>query len=282
MIAIPRGVAITRLLARGAIALWLLTCVAPCAAFDQQHAAWTSLLSQQVQWNAAGTATTVDYDGMLRNREQLKAYLTELSAVTRAEFDSWPQAQRRAFLINAYNALTVELILTRYPKLKSIRDLGSLFSSPWKQRFFTLFGEEQSLDGIEHGLLRGAADFDDPRIHFAVNCASIGCPALRPEAYVAAALDAQLEDQTRRFFSDRTRNRFDPATGTLYLSSILDWYAEDFERPFRGGASVGAFVARFAEPLGIDAATAQHLVAGDIEIEFLDYDWSLNRKAPGG
>lgn len=145
--------------------------------------------------------------------------------MTRADFDGWPQAQRRAFLINAYNAFTVDLILTRYPKLKSIRDLGSLFSSPWKQSFFTLFGEEQSLDGIEHGLLRGAPDFDDPRIHFAVNCASIGS-ALRPEAYWAEVLDAQLEDQTRRFFGDRTRNRFDATSATLYLSSILDWYAE--------------------------------------------------------
>lgn len=267
---------------RVAIALLCWALAAPALAFDHQHPAWTSLLSQQVQWNAAGTATTVDYDGMLRNREQLKAYVTELSAVTRADFDGWPQAQRRAFLINAYNALTVELILTRYPRLKSIRDLGSLFSSPWKQRFFTLFGEEQSLDGIEHGLLRGAADFDDPRIHFAVNCASIGCPALRPEAYRAEVLDAQLEDQTRRFFGDRTRNRFDATSATLYLSSILDWYAEDFERAFRGGASVGAFVARYAEQLGIDAPAARRLAAGEIDIEFLDYDWSLNRKTPGG
>lgn len=239
------------------------------------------MLAQHVQWNAAGTATTVDYDRMLSERGSLKAYLTELSSVSRAEFDGWPQAQRRAFLINAYNAWTVELILTRYPKLESIRDLGSLFSSPWKQSFFTLLGEKQSLDGIEHGLLRGAADFDEPRIHFAVNCASIGCPALRPEAYRADILDAQLEDQTRRFLSDRTRNRFDAHGATLYLSRIFDWYAEDFERPYRGGASVGAFAARYAEQLGIDAATAQHLAAGEIDIEFLDYDWSLNRRAPG-
>ena len=262
-----------------ALLLWI--CAAPAFAFDHQHGAWTSLLAQHVQWNAAGTATTVDYDGLLKDREQLKTYLTELSNVTRAEFDGWPQAQRRAFLINAYNAYTVELILTRYPKLQSIRDLGSLFSSPWKQSFFTLLGEKQSLDGVEHGLLRGAADFDDPRIHFAVNCASIGCPALRPEAYRAEILDAQLEDQTRRFFVDRTRNRFDAGSASLYLSRILDWYAEDFERPFRGGASVGAFAARYAEQLGLDAATARRLAAGEIDIEFLDYDWSLNRKTPG-
>jgi len=268
------------LLARLAIALLFCACAAPSFAFDHQHGAWTSLLAQYVQWNAAGTATTVDYDGLLRDREPLKSYLTELSSPSRAEFDGWPQAQRRAFLINAYNAYTVELILTRYPKLLSIRDLGSLFSSPWKQSFFMLLGEKQSLDGIEHGLLRGAADFDEPRIHFAVNCASVGCPALRPEAYRAEILDEQLEDQTRRFFSDRTRNRFDAAGTTLYLSRILDWYAEDFERPFRDGASVAAFAAHYAQALGVDQATAQRLMADEVDIEFLDYDWSLNRKAP--
>jgi len=276
------GATQSRRLQRLAVALLLWTCATSAAAFDPQHAAWTSLLAQHVQWNAAGSATTVDYDGLLRDRAPLKAYLTELSSVSRANFDAWPQAQRRAFLINAYNAYTVELILSRYPKLQSIRDLGSLFSSPWKQSFFTLLGEKQSLDGIEHGLIRGAADYDDPRIHFAVNCASIGCPALRPEAYRAEVLDAQLEDQTRRFFGDRTRNRFDAASATLYLSSILDWYAEDFERPFRGGASLAAFVAHYAQPLGIDDAAAQRLLAGDIDIEYLDYDWSLNRKTPGG
>ena len=276
------GATQSRRLQRLAVALLLWTCATSATAFDPQHAAWTSLLAQHVQWNAAGSATTVDYDGLLQDHAPLKAYLTELSSVSRANFDAWPQAQRRAFLINAYNAYTVELILTRYPKLQSIRDLGSLFSSPWKQSFFTLLGEKQSLDGIEHGLIRGAADYDDPRIHFAVNCASIGCPALRPEAYRAEVLDAQLEDQTRRFFGDRTRNRFDATSATLYLSSILDWYAEDFERAFRVGASVGAFVARYAEQLGIDAPAARRLAAGEIDIEFLDYDWSLNRKTPGG
>ena len=262
-----------------ALLMWI--CAAPAFAFDHQHAAWTSLLAQHVQWNAAGSATTVDYDGLLQDHAPLKAYLTELSSVSRANFDGWPQAQRRAFLINAYNAYTVELILSRYPKLQSIRDLGSLFSSPWKQSFFTLLGEKQSLDGIEHGLLRGAADFDEPRIHFAVNCASIGCPALRPEAYRAEVLDAQLEDQTRRFFGDRTRNRFDAAKATLYLSRILDWYAEDFERPFRGGASVGAFVARYAEQLRGQVATPWLLNTHEIDIEVLVYDWSLNRELPG-
>lgn len=252
----------------------------PAAAFDLQHSAWTGLLAGHVHWNAAGSASAVDYDGLARDRAALSAYLGQLSAVPRSEFDGWAKADRRAFLINAYNAWTVELILRSFPKLKSIKDLGSLFSTPWKQRFFTLFGEQQSLDGIEHGLLRGAADYDDPRVHFAVNCASVGCPALRPEAYRGVDLDTQLDDQTRRFLRDAARNRFDAAERTLYLSPIFDWYESDFEHGWLGADSVAAFVARYPEELALDDASVAQLKGGDVDIEYLDYDWSLNAARP--
>jgi hypothetical protein len=257
----------------------LLSLGGPLRAFDPEHQAWTDLLAQHVQWNAAGTATSVDYDGLLADHARLKSYLAELSAVPSAQVAGWSKSERRAFLLNAYNAFTIELILRAWPKVGSIKDLGSLFSSPWKQRFFTLFGKQQHLDGIEHDLIRGAADYDDPRIHFAVNCASIGCPALRPEAYRGADLEAQLDDQTRRFLRDRTRNRFDAADGTLYLSRIFDWYGEDFERGLLGSQSVTAFVAGYPAELGIDAASAAKLTTGEFDIEFLDYDWALNRSA---
>jgi hypothetical protein len=197
--------------------------------------------------------------------------------VPRAEFDAWPKAERTAFLVNAYNAWTVELILTAWPDLASIKDLGSLLRSPWKRRFFDLLGEERHLDDVEHGLLRGAPDFDEPRIHFAVNCASIGCPALRPEAFTADALEAQLEDQTRRFLADRTRNRWDGSEGRLYLSPIFDWYGGDFEKPWRGAASVQAFAARYREALGLDDAAVALLAAGGARVAWTDYDWALNR-----
>jgi hypothetical protein len=261
--------------------LLLLTLLTPAwAQFNQQHQAWTNLLQAHVHWNAEGTASAVDYSGLRRDRAMLEVYLQQLAAVPKADFERWQKAERRAFLINAYNAQTVALILSGDADLKSIKDLGSLFTSPWKKRFFTLFGEQQNLDGIEHGLLRGAADYDDPRIHFAVNCASVGCPALRPEAYRADILDAQLEDQTQRFLRDRSRNRLDPMGPTLYLSKIFDWYGEDFTRGFRGTASVAAFAAHYRQELGIDEMTARKLAAGDIEIDFLDYDWSLNRIQP--
>jgi hypothetical protein len=259
------------------IALLLSASMTPVWAFDHQHAAWTDLLARHVTWNTQETASAVDYDGFLRDRAALFSYLKDVSAVGQSDFNAWTLAERRAFLINAYNAHTVELILTQYPDLKSIRDLGSFFKAPWKQQFFTLLGKPQTLDGVEHGLLRGAKDFDDPRIHFAVNCASIGCPALRPEAYRPADLDRQLDEQTERFLRDRSRNRFDAGTGTLNLSSIFDWYADDFDLPFRGATSRAAFLALYRDALGIDAATAAKLAAGEIKVDFLDYDWSLNR-----
>lgn len=246
-------------------------------AFDHQHAAWTALLANHVRWNAEGTASSVDYAGFKGERKALAAYLATLSAVPRAEFDRWSTPERQAFLINAYNAYTVELILRADALPASIKDLGSLFRSPWKQRFFTLLGEERHLDDVEHDLLRGAEGFNEPRIHFAVNCASIGCPALRPEAYTAGALDAQLEDQTRRFLRDRSRNRYDAASDELQLSKIFDWYAVDFERDWRGTRSVGGFAALYADALALPAAVATRAASGDLAIDWTDYDWALNR-----
>lgn len=260
--------------------LMLTTTPAAQTGFDHRHLAWNTLLGQHVHWSDNGHASSVDYAGMRGNHAALKSYLAELSAVPRQAFAGWNKSQRRAFLINAYNAFTVELILAAQPQPASIKDLGSLFSSPWKQRFFTLFGVQQSLDGIEHGLIRGASDYDDPRIHFAVNCASVGCPALRPEAYLGTELDAQLEDQTVRFLGDHTRNRYDAMKQILYLSKIFDWYAKDFDRPFRGADSVATFAARYQKQLGMDAAAARKFSSGELVIKFLDYDWSLNRGQP--
>ena len=200
----------------------------PARADDPASAQWTALLAKHVSWNEEGTASGVDYAGFAEDRQRLGEYLESLSAVSMATYQGWNKAQCRAFLVNAYNAFTIELILTKYPDLESIKDLGSWFSSPWKQEFVDLLGTKRSLDEIEHELLRGSAEYDDPRIHFAVNCASVGCPALRPEAYTAEQLEAQLEDQTRRFLADRSRNRVDVQSQTVQVSKIFDWYGDDF------------------------------------------------------
>ncbi len=251
------------------------------AAFDHSHAAFSTLLARHVRWNAAGTATTVDYAALSRDHDALKAYTRTLSAVPLAEYSLWRQAERRAFLINAYNAFTLQLILSRYPDLESIRDFGNIvFNSPWKQRFFNLLGEARHLDDVEHGLLRGAADFDEPRIHFAVNCASVGCPALRPEAYAASRLDAQLGDQTRRFLRDRARNHFDPAPRpTASISPIFRWYRKDFEAGYQGIDSLRAFLARYSEALTDNVADRSLLKSGPLEVKFTEYSWELNDRS---
>jgi hypothetical protein len=246
-------------------------------AFDHGHAAFSRLLQRHVAWNAAGTATSVDYAGLQRERAALDAYLQHLSTVSNAGYGRWDTPHRQAFLINAYNAATLQLILQRYPDLGSIKELGSLLQSPWKRRFVALLGRQRSLDEIEHQLLRGAADYRDPRIHFAVNCASIGCPALRPEAYRADRLDAQLSDQTRRFLSDRSRNRFHAGKSVLHVSKIFDWYAADFDRH---AAGVPAFLASNAQSLGLSPGMAIRLRQGRLPLRYLDYNWKLNKRQP--
>jgi Protein of unknown function, DUF547 len=248
----------------------------PAAAqsFDHTHAAWTALLKKHVVLLGGGKASQLRYAGMAADRSALKAYTDSLSAVGSAAFNAFTKPQQMAFLINAYNAFTVELILTRYPQLASIKDLGSLLSNPWKPKFIKLLGTEMSLDNIEHDTLRVRGRFDDPRIHFAVNCASIGCPMLREEAFVADRLEAQLEEQTLRFMSDRSRNRY--ADGKLLLSKIFDWYGDDFKLGHKGIASLPAFAARYANQLADAPADRERIKAGTVEIGFLDYDWKLN------
>jgi Protein of unknown function, DUF547 len=248
--------------------------------FDHSHAEWTDLLKKHVSWKtqsgANAGASAVGYAGFKQDRSALSAYTKKLASVTRADYDRWTRAQKQAFLINAYNAYTIQLIVSQYPKLKSIKDLGSVISSPWSKRLYPLLGKPRSLDDIEHVMLRGAPDFNEPRIHFAVNCASIGCPALRPEAFVAQNLPAQLEDQTRRFLQDRSRNRFVSSEETLRISRIFDWYRGDFEKGHLGARTLPAFLARYAGSLGLSVAEKQALIDGDIDIEFTEYDWSLN------
>jgi hypothetical protein len=238
------------------------------------HQPWQQLLQSHVVVFRGGQATEVDYAGMSRDQVRLAAYLKTISAVTRTDFDRWPKDDQLAFLINAYNAWTVKLIVDADPGLESIRDLGSLLQSPWKKSFIPLLGETRSLDDIEHGLIRGSGRYGDPRIHFAVNCASIGCPALSPEAYVGSKLDRQLEQATRQFLADRTRNRLG-ASG-LEVSSIFRWYKEDFAAGWRGARSLGAFLALYDDALGLGPKQKSQLAGGQMPISFLEYDWRLN------
>ncbi len=249
-------------------------------AFDHEHSAFGALLTRHVVVATEGHSSAVRYTDLAAERTALQAYLQSLSSVAPSEYAGWTKPQRLAFLINAYNAFTLDLVLTRYPALASIKELGSLFQSPWKRRFFTLLGEERSLDDIEHGMIRAPGAFDEPRIHVAVVCASIGCPMLRPEAFVAARLEAQLEDSMRRFLADPARNRYDAANGKLRVSRIFDWYRKDFEQGHGGFDSLKATFARYADQLSPEAAARVHIHAGDYALSYLEYDWRLNDAAP--
>jgi hypothetical protein len=245
-------------------------------ALDHSHKGWDDLVKKHVKYTQGGNASRVDYAGFVRDRGELKSVLDEYSKVTKAEFDAWSKPQQQAFLINAYNAFTVELILTKYPDLKSIRDLGSFVSKPWSKKFFRLFGQDSYLDFIEHEVLRKDGVYDDPRVHVAVVCASIGCPMLRSDAFVAERLDAQLDDGMKRFLSDRSRNRYNPQARKLEVSKIFDWYGKDFERGHKGYTSVKATLARYADQLADKPEDRAAVRDQKADIAFLDYDWALN------
>ncbi len=250
--------------------------LARAQAFDHSHAAWNTLLGTHVKTFANGNASAVDYTTLKTERAALTAYLATLTAVSEADYGKWSKPQRLAFLINAYNAFTVELILTKYPDLESIKDLGSVFSAPWKKKFFSLLGQERHLDDVEHGIIRAPGAFDDPRIHVGVVCASIGCPMLRPDAFTPEKLDAQLDDGMKRFLADATRNRYDPIGGRLQISKIFDWYGKDFEKGHKGYDSLKTTFARHAAQLGATPEAQAKVRAGDYKLDFLDYDWKLN------
>jgi len=255
-----------------ALLLFLVAALAQAQSFDHGYTAWDGLVKRHVKWLPDNKQSRVDYAAFAKDRGELKKVLDALSAVPKAEFDGWSKEQRMALLINAYNAFTVEVILTKYPDIKSIKELGSFNRGPWKNEFFTLLGEKRSLDWIEHEQLRPL--YGDPRVHAAVNCASIGCPALRNEAFTAAKLDTQLEDGMMRFLGDRTRNRV--ADGKLQVNSIFKWFKEDFEKGQKGFSKVEDVFAKYATQLSDKPEEQAALKAKSLPVTHLDYDWSLN------
>ncbi|MSU53302.1 MAG: hypothetical protein CK538_02340 [Opitutia bacterium] len=137
-----------------------------------------------------------------------------------AKFARWPKADRLALLINLYNAQTLRLIITHYP-LESIRSIGALPGAAWREMIVRQGGRIMTLDQLEHKVIR--VEYNEPRIHFALVRAAVSCPVLRSEPFTGARLDAQLADQTKGFLATAEINRFDAATGTLYLSPLFKW-----------------------------------------------------------
>lgn len=228
------------------------------------HGPWSAMLGSYV------TDGMVDYDAFKRD-PRFAAYLRSLERVNPSAL---PQPERLAFWINMYNAFTIELINSRNER-RSIRNINKVLGiptrSPWAEPLISIRGRTLTLDDVEHTIIR--KEFNDPRIHVALVCAAMGCPPLRSEAFIAERLDAQLDDQARRFLAQRGKNRVDVAARTVHGSPIFTWYREDFGNTLAG---VGAFWARYVT----DSAAQALLRSGEFRWVDTDYDWSLNLRQP--
>jgi len=205
----------------------------------------------------------VDYQGFKDEEKKLDAYLKLLEETDTSKLS---RDEQLAFYINTYNATTIKLILSAYPDIKSIWDLGGrFFNKPFDKEVVRIEGKTISLDDLEHGIIRPR--FKEPRVHFAVNCASKSCPPIISEPYEGSTLDQQLTAVTRAFLNNPEKNYLDGKK--LYVSKIFKWFKEDFDDDV-----VGFFV-RFA-----DEELKEKLVSNSdkIKVKYLDYDWSLNGK----
>lgn len=216
------------------------------------YALWTEVLKTHV--NKQGQ---VDYPALLLNRAPLDKFVSQLGAAgpkTRPELFK-TDADKLAYYINAYNALTMFNVINRYPDIKSVTDSKASF---FVLTEFELDGDEVDLRALENDIVR--KQFDEPRIHFALNCASVGCPRLPAEPFLPATLEAQLERETQQFLHEKRNVKWEG--NTVWLSSIFDWYAVDFKP-----TPVGWIRANAKPDLNLPAK---------VSTRFQDYDWRLN------
>lgn len=210
------------------------------------HSIWNALLEENV------TATgEVNYDGFRQERAVLREYIASLGV--QMPETTWSHEETLAYWMNAYNAMTVDLILRNMP-LSSIKDIDK----PWDQRLWKLGEKWYNLDGIEHQILR---KMGDPRIHFGINCASFSCPPLLNEAFTAANVDAQLEQLAVNFVNDPRRNKI--SEENIVISKIFDWFAKDFKQD----GSLIDFLNKYATTT----------ISSKAKKRYMEYDWTLNR-----
>jgi hypothetical protein len=202
----------------------------------------------------------VDYAGFKTEEAKLDRFLKILENVAPAGLS---RNEQFAFYANAYNAWTIKLILSGYPGVTSIKDLGSLIKSPWKKEIVHIDGDVISLDHVEHDILRPR--YKDPRVHFAINCAAKSCPPLRPEPFSGKILDRQLEDSTRSFINDPKNYRLEG--NELYVSRIFKWFSEDFNDDV-----FGFFLKYTTGNLKKELEAKSERIV----VKYLPYDWSLN------
>ncbi|WP_432671188.1 DUF547 domain-containing protein [Flavobacterium sp. SM2513] len=218
---------------------------ADVATAPMQHDKWNTLLQKHVSCSGA-----VNYIGFQKDSKQLQVYLDELAA--NVPTTSWSKNEVLAYWINAYNAYTVRLILNHYPT-KSIKDI----KDPWGKKFFTLGTKKYSLEEIEHEILR---KMNEPRIHFAINCASFSCPNLLNEAYTGAKLEKQLDAAAKSFINDATKNTI--SSSKVEISKIFDWFGGDFKEK----GSIIDYLNKYS--------TVK--ISPKAKVSYKDYNWSLN------
>jgi len=220
------------------------------------HSIYATLLEKYVKNDR------VNYRGFKSEEAKLDQYLKVLE---RTDSKNLSRNEQFAFYVNAYNAWTIKLILSGYPGVKSIKDLGNIFKSPWKKKICRIDGDVLTLDDIEHKILRPR--FKDPRVHFAINCAALSCPPLGSEPYRGDTLDRQLDHSVRAFINNPQRNYLED--NTLYISKIFKWFPEDFNNDVIG------FLIKYAKE---DLKKELEAKRSKIKIKYLNYDWSLNGK----
>lgn len=247
----------------------LSTTRAATADFDSNHASWAKVLGEFVQ--AKGSQSRVNYEALKRKPKDLEAYLQAVQSVPRETFDQWPPTEKLAFLINAYNAFTVKMVIDAYP-IKSFKDIGGVFANPWrKMDQFKLFSDRSGLERIEDEGIRKISEPFDARILFALANSSKGGPRLCPEPFVAAKLDQQLDQAADLYIGDRTRNGYDPKTNTFEVSPLFNWKRADF---VKSAGSVSKFLAarmKLEPPL-------TEIAIEKANVKYLSYDWNLNRQ----
>lgn len=235
-------------------------------AFAAEHSSWQKFLNLYLKDGL------VNYSAVQANPALFNTVVSQLENVKKEEYDRWSQDEKKAFWINAYNIEAIKLILDHYPLKRSLGiqalryPANSIQQIPdvWNQKALTILGKKVSLNYIENEILR--KEFQDPRIHFAIVCASLGCPVLSDESYVSDRLDSQLNDAVAKFMQDRKKFDYDARNNTFYLSPIFKWFKEDFEK---AGGSI-AFIKKYIPQ--------DKKLPDSAKIQWLEYDWSLNEQ----
>jgi uncharacterized protein DUF547 len=267
---------------------WWAMSVAPAADIVVQQAAPGTAFSYGD--HAAALKAYVDdkgmvnYKGLKADSKRLDTFLGQLAALDPKVYGGWSEKAKIAFWTNAYNAITLKVIIANYPIKSSFfksvaypKNSIRQISGAWDGVKSVVMGKKMTLDEIEHTVLR--KEFNEPRIHMALVCAAMSCPPLRNEPFTGGKLDAQLKDQTVTFLKHPKKFQIDRKAGDVGLSPIFKWFGKDFVKTYgTGKAGAEAAVVKFIGK-HLDKAGAEYLATGKYDVEYLDYDWTLNEQA---